>query len=84
MKQPSSLITSLFMTHDLSCTLTDLIKAVHRYPPGVPFQDDKRDRALLIAAVAFAIQLAIDHANGDPDQLRALERELIAKMEAPR
>lgn len=71
----------LLMTHDLSCTVTSLITAAHRYPQGVPFQKPARDRDLTVAAVAFAVQLAIDHADADPEQMRQLEGKLIAKLE---
>jgi hypothetical protein len=70
----------LFMTHDLSCTISDLITAARLCPRESPFQKAPRGRDLFVAAVAFTIQLAIDHGGADPEQMRALERDLIAKL----
>ncbi len=72
------------MTHDLSCTLDSLaIAAVRIHPSSPPLQRKAPTRDLLIAAIAFTIQFAIDEGGRDPDEMRALERALIAKLESP-
>lgn len=72
----------LLMTYDLSCTLGDLGKAANRYPKDAPYSPTTEPmRNLLVAAVAFTIQLAIDEGGRDPAEMRALERELIAKIQ---
>ena len=74
----------LLMTHDLSCTLGNLATAASLYPKDAPYPPTTEPtRNLLVAAVAFTIQLAIDEGGRDPDQMRVLERELIAKLEVP-
>lgn len=69
-------LVKLVMTHDLSCTLGQLTAAAGRQPSGQP-----PTRDLVIAAVAFTIQLAIDEGGRDPAQMRALERDLIAALQ---
>ena len=81
---PSDKLLMMVHTHDLSCTIGALGRAAHRLalpklppqydPPLVPTDE------LAVAAVAFAIQLAIDTTKRDPADLRALERELLAKL----
>ena len=74
----------LHMTHDLSCTLGDLSVAAGQYPRDMPYPTTTEvSRSLFVAAIAFTIQLAIDECGRDPDQMRALERELIARLEFP-
>ena len=72
----------LLMTHDLTCVLGELARAAANYPRGKLSALPPLPRDLAVAAVAFTIQLAIDEANSDPDQMRTLERDLIAKLEA--
>ena len=72
----------MLMTHDLTCVLGDLARAASHYPRGKPSTLPMLPRDLAVAAVAFTIQLAIEQEGCDPEQLRALERELIAKLEA--
>lgn len=78
-----SIFVKLVMTHDLSCTLGALATAAARIHPP-PLQNTPLTRDLLIAAVAFTIQLAIDHAGCDPAEMRALERDLFVVLEEPR
>jgi len=70
------------MTHDLTCALGELVRAAIHYPRGklsaLPLPRD-----LAVSAVAFTIQLAIDLTDRDSKELRSLERDLIAKLEAP-
>lgn len=68
---------TLLLTHDLSCTITDLLTAASRYSPR---QTTPQAHAVMRAAVAFTIQLAIDQPDSDPSMLRALERMLIDKL----
>jgi len=72
---------SLLLTHDLSCVIGDLAKAASRYPHGAPMRSTLPARDLMVAAVAFTVQLAIDVGNHDSADMRALERELIAVLE---
>lgn len=74
---------ALLMTHDLSCTLGQLALAACRCP-HVTTTDitSPPTRDLVIAAVAFTIQLAIDEAGRDPVEMRALESALLAALEA--
>lgn len=58
---------TLLLTHDLSCAIGNLGKAASRY-------------YLLVAAIEFTIQLAIDEGGCDASEMRMLERELIAKI----
>ena len=76
----------LLLTHDLSCTLGQLAAAACRYPGDDRVLDVTARPAcdLVVAAVAFTIQLAIDEGGRDPDEMRALERDLIARLEARR
>ena len=79
-----SVFLKLVMTHDLSCTLGALVVAAFRIHPSAPqLQPTAPSRELMVAAVAFTIQLAIDEGGRDPAEMRVLERELIAKLEAP-
>jgi hypothetical protein len=73
----------LFMTHDLSCTIGDLGVAARRVP-GDPRHDGAFSAMVNLSrtAIAFTIQLAIDHAGRDPEEMRSLERELHAALEA--
>jgi hypothetical protein len=74
-------VFNLLMTHDLSCALGELGTAARRYtPPALLSSDRSTTTDLAVAAVAFAVQLAIDATDRDPAQMRALERELIAKL----
>lgn len=72
----------LILTHDLSCTFTELTRAVNRCTraSGSGGVNDLAD--LAVAAVALTIQLAIDAGDRDPGEMRALERELIDKLRA--
>jgi hypothetical protein len=66
------------ITHDLVCTLDQLIREARRYPregTGLPME-----RNLAIAAIVFTIQLAIE-AGHDPITLRTIERELFVIVE---
>ena len=83
MTPSESIFVHLHMTHDLSCTLGALAKAAGRIHPS-PLQNTPLTRDLLITAVAFTIQLAIDHAGRDPAEMRALERDLFAALKEPR
>jgi hypothetical protein len=85
---PIDKLLMMVHTHDLSCTIGALGSAARRYtlpkmlapqyhPPLVPTDE------LAVAAVAFAIQLAIDTTDRDPADLRELERELLAKLGIP-
>jgi len=68
-------------THDLSCTIGDLGSAARRYTlPQMLSSDRSVTDDLAVAAVAFAIQLAIDTTDRDPGDLRALESELLSKL----
>ncbi len=73
----------LLLTHDFSCVFAELARAAKRYTlprmlsSGRAAMDD-----LAVAAVALTIQLAIDVADRDPIEMRALERELISKLKA--
>jgi hypothetical protein len=71
----------MLMTHDLTCVLGELARAAANYPRGKLSTLPMLPRDLAVAAVAFTIQLAIEQEGRDPEQLRALERELIAKLE---
>ena len=80
----SSFWLRLVLTHDLSCTLDSLARAAARsHPASPPLPRTAPTRDLLIAAIAFTIQFAIDETGQDPAEMRALERELIAKLEEP-
>jgi hypothetical protein len=69
------------MTHDLSCALGELGTAARRFTlPALLSSDRSATTDLAVAAVAFTVQLAIDMTDRDPVQMRALERELIAKL----
>lgn len=68
------------MTHDLTCTISDLCGAAVRYSREKLFTLSGMPRDLAVAAVAFTVQLAIDLTDRDPADLRALERDLIAKL----
>ena len=71
----------LTLTHDLSCTLGDLGVAASQYHKDAPYPPTTEpSRNLLVAAVAFTIQLAIDEGGQDPAAMRTLERVLIAKI----
>ena len=73
---PEAILVKLVMTHDLSCTLGALATAAVRiHPSAPPLQNTPPTRDLLIAAVAFAIQLAIDQTGRDPAEMRVLERD---------
>jgi hypothetical protein len=76
-------VAQLFsLTHDLTCTVTELVKSARRFvaPPVLEF-----DQAIFVglarAAVAFTIQLAIDTTKYEPAVLRELETELMSKLE---
>ena len=72
----------LIMTHDLACTLGQLAVAACRYPNGATTDITSRPaQDLVIAAVAFTIQLAIDEADRDPAEMRVLESALFAALE---
>jgi len=72
------------MTHDLTCVVGDLIDAAHRHARQGDRSIHHGDTlALARAAVAFAIQLAAEEEGRDLDQLRALERDLMAKLREP-
>ena len=73
-----------YATHDLTCVVGALAHAASSYPRGAPSAISPLPRDLAVAAVAFAVQLAIDEAGADPESLRALEGELIAALEARR
>lgn len=70
---------SQLLTYDLEQTLARLRESATRYADKHAYLPQD----LMIAAVAFTVQLAIesDHA---PDPLRKLQRELIAHIEAVR
>ena len=68
-------IFNLLMTHDLLCAFGELAKAARRHTSDRLAMTD-----LAVAAVAFAVQLAIDVADRDPAMMRVLERELITKL----
>ena len=74
-----SCVMHLFMTHDLNCVIEQLTREADYYTRSPGY---KRVPDLAVAAVAFTIQCAIE-AGRDPDEMRALERELVAKL-APR
>lgn len=71
----------LLMTHDIACTLGALGSAACRYtrPLMLSSSGPSATADLAVAAIAFTIQLAIETGR-DPDDLRALERELIAAV----
>jgi hypothetical protein len=68
------------MTHDLNCVIEQLAREAGYYTRS---PDYKHVMDLAAAAVAFTIQLAIDHGDRDPDEMRTLERDLIAKLAPP-
>ena len=70
-----------FHTHDLSCAFGELARAAANYPRGQMSVLCPLPRDLVVSAVAFAIQLAIDEGGKDPAEMRALESALIAKLE---
>ena len=77
------LYSLLAQTHDLSTAFGDLANAARRYTlPALAKIEPTVIRDLAAASVAFAVQLAIDTGR-DPDEMRTLERDLIAKLEAP-
>jgi len=65
------------LTYDLDQSLAALRIAATRYAGS----RDYLPRDLMIAAVAFTVQLALE-SDHEPAPLRALERELIAHIEA--
>ena len=73
-------MTIVLASHDLTCALGELARAAANYPRGTPSALLPLPRDLAVAAVSFAIQFAIDAADGDPGQLRALEGELVAAL----
>jgi hypothetical protein len=80
--KPAEKLLTLPHTHDLSCTISALGSAARRYtlPTLLASSDRSATDDLAVAAVAFAIQLAIDTTDHDPAELRVLERELLAKL----
>ena len=74
----------LLMTHDLTCALGELMRVAANYPRGELSLMPPLPRDLAVAAVGFAIQLAIDEGGKDPAEMRALEAVLIAKLDVPR
>jgi len=78
---PAEKLLTMLHTHDLACTIGALGSAARRYAlPKLPASDRSATDDLAVAAVAFAIQLAIDTTNRDPADLRALERDLLARL----
>ena len=74
----------LFMTHDLSCAFGDLGVTARRFTlPSFLASDESVQGELMVAAVRFAVQLAIDHGDRDPAEMRKLESDLIAKLALP-
>lgn len=67
----------LLLTHDLACAFGELSRAARRHAAAL-------DPDLMRAAVAFAVQLAIDTTGRDPAEMRALERDLLAKLDDAR
>lgn len=70
------------LTHDLSCTIDNLGKAARRHSPIAAITSHERDPShnLLVAAIEFTIQLAIDQGDQDPAAMRALESALMSKI----
>jgi hypothetical protein len=83
-KKPAEKLLTMLHTHDLSCTIGALGSAARRYtlPKMLASSDRSATDDLAVAAVAFAIQLAIDTTDRDPTDLRALERELLTRLGA--
>jgi hypothetical protein len=72
------------MTHDLSCAFGDLSASARRFTlPSFLESDQSVHGELAVAAVRFAVQLAIDHGDRDPEEMRKLESDLIAKIAPP-
>jgi len=72
------------MTHDLQCAFGDLGVTARRFTlPSFMSSDEAVHGDLMVAAVRFAIQLAIDHGDRDPGEMRKLEEDLIAKLALP-
>ena len=70
------------LTHDLTCAFNELSSAARRFTlPAMLSSDRSIGCDLVRAAVALTIQLAIDVAERDPTEMRALERELVAALE---
>ena len=78
----------ILLTHDLSCTIDNLGRAAsrhsttalaHLFDSTTPSTRDPSYN-LFVAAIEFAVQLAIDQGDQDPTEMRALERALIAKI----
>lgn len=84
--KPNFFTRLVLPVHDLVCALGELERAAVRFSP-LKLPSDPSTMALTNitranlarAAVAFTIQLAIE-VGQDPAQMRALERELIAKV----
>jgi hypothetical protein len=72
---------TLLLTHDLSCVIGNLAVSAARQRSPSSGRAPMPSRNLMIAAVSFAVQLAIDESGADPDQMRALERSMVAKLE---
>lgn len=76
-------MTIVLLTHDLACTVEELMRAAANYPRGELSALPPLPRRLVIAAVTFTVQLAIDTTDQDPTLLRELEQALISKLEPP-
>lgn len=75
---------NLFMTHDLSLAFGQLGVSARQFTlPSFLSSDRSVTSELAVAAVRFVIQFAIDHCDRDPDEMRTLERDLIAKLDPP-
>ena len=72
----------LVLTHDLACAFDELVRAAQRYLTSRAGFGGPVMEAFAVSAVAFTIQLAIDVGDRDPEQMRALERDLIDKLRA--
>ena len=75
---------NLLLTHDLQCAFGDLGVSAKKFTlPSFHASDEAVNGDLMVAAVRFAIQLAIDHEDRDPTEMRKLEADLIAKLSLP-
>lgn len=74
---------NLLVTHDLQCAFGGLGVAARHFVPSFLTSDQSAHGELAVAAVRFVIQFAIDHGDRDPDDMRTLERDLLAKLSFP-
>lgn len=71
---------AMILSHDLACTIENLAREARRYV-RMPTPQFTSIKDLAVAAVAFAVQLAIE-ADHDPTKMRALEQEMFDVLDA--